>query len=237
MSALKDYDGIEIYNLYTDTKNSSYALLFFDGLWSYRSHADLLFRNIYDRPGVNLKRWDELMVGGQKVAAVGGNDSHANVGLDFGDLTGDTFFQIKLDPYERTFRTVRNHILLERGQALDATTLLDALRRGRSYLAFDIFADSTGFRFNAESNVEQRTMGDEITLPVDGALRLKITTPVKSRIVIFRDGRIVQEEIEATNKEFVVNEKGAYRVEVYLNQLRTFIGDKPWIISNPIYVR
>jgi hypothetical protein len=34
-----------------------------------------------------------------------------------------------------------------------------------------------------------------------------------------------------------VSERGVYRVEVYLPQLGKPVGDKPWIISNPIYVK
>ena len=233
----RDYDGIEVYNLYTDSKNSSYVRLFFDGLWSYRGHADLLFTNIYDRPEANLRRWDELNSAGGKLTAVAGNDAHSNVGLDFGDRAGNSFFEIKLDPYERSFRLVRNHVLLESGQTLDAPALLSALRQGRSYIAFDIFGDSGGFRFSAETGVERKTMGEEITLPAGGEVRLKITTPVRSRVVVLKNGQPVREVREITGEEISVGEKGAYRVEVYLDALRDFIGDKPWIISNPIYVR
>ena len=38
--------------------------------------------------------------------------------------------------------------------------------------------------------------------------------------------------------ELAVGERGVYRVEIYLAGLRDFLGErKPWIISNPIYVR
>jgi hypothetical protein len=34
-----------------------------------------------------------------------------------------------------------------------------------------------------------------------------------------------------------VTERGVYRVELYLPEVERIIGEKPWIISNPIYVR
>jgi hypothetical protein len=37
--------------------------------------------------------------------------------------------------------------------------------------------------------------------------------------------------------EYVAKERGSYRVEAYLPQLGKPVGDQPWIISNPIYVR
>ena len=52
-----------------------------------------------------------------------------------------------------------------------------------------------------------------------------------------RDGQVVHEERDATRKELTVDRKGVYRVEVYLEQLKGFIGERPWVISNPIHVR
>jgi hypothetical protein len=132
---------------------------------------------------------------------------------------------------------VRNHVLLEKGQSLDSATLLDALRRGRSFIAFDLFGDATGFRFTAENLSERKTMGDEIALAEGGEVRLRVTTPVKSRVVFLRDGQAVHEERDTVSVEFPTSAKGVYRVEVYLDTLSEFLSERPWIISNPIYVR
>ena len=236
---LQGFDGIEVYNLYTNSKRIRPGLLFFDGLWSYRSHADLLFSTFYERPDENLRRWDELCAArGLRLTAVAGNDAHSNVGLRLGDRTGKEFLGVRLDPYERSFSVVRNHVLLERVQPLAAGSLAAALRHGRSYIAFDIFGDSTGFRFTAHSPVETKTMGDEIALPAGGEVRLKIRTPAAARVVFFRDGQVIRELEAGTDAELAVGERGVYRVEVYLAGLRDFLGErKPWIISNPIYVR
>ncbi|HEU4594739.1 MAG TPA: hypothetical protein VFS10_06190 [Pyrinomonadaceae bacterium] len=232
------FDGIEVYNLYTNAKEINYALLAFDALWSYRSYPELLFSTFYRRPDADLKRWDEVnaSTGVRRAVAVAGNDSHSNVGFSFGDEAGEEGFGVKLDPYERSFRVVRNHVLLERGRALDTEALLDALRRGRSYIAFDLFCDSRGFRFTAENGSERKMMGDEIAL-AGGRLKLVVRVPVKSRILFFRDGQTVHEEKDALRKELTVERPGAYRVEVYLERLGGRAGSQPWIISNPIFVR
>jgi hypothetical protein len=232
------YDGVEVYNLYTNAKKINYALLFFDGLWSYGGYPDLLFVRFYERPDGNLKKWDEINAGGkQRAFAVAGNDAHANVGLSLQEQTGDKILDLKLDPYERSFRVVRNHVLLEKGEPLDADTLLSAFRRGHSYLAFDVFGDSSGFRFNAESGADRRVMGDEISLPAAGAVRLSAHSPFKCRTVFFRDGQVVQEVKDSTQAELTAERKGVYRVELYLDQLGNLLDGKPWIISNPIFVR
>jgi hypothetical protein len=233
---LSGYDGVEVYNLYTNSKEINYGLLAGDVLWSYRSYPELLFSTFYQRPDANLKKWDALNASGQgRAVALAGNDAHANVGLGLRDHTGEEFLGVKLDPYERSFRIVRNHVLIEKGQTLSAETLLAALRQGHSYISFDLFCDAGGFRFSAENGAEKKLMGDEVTLA--GGLHLSARVPVRSRIVFFRDGQVIHEEREALSKELPVERPGVYRVEVYLERLGSPSGERPWIISNPIYVR
>ncbi|MCA1629556.1 MAG: CehA/McbA family metallohydrolase [Acidobacteria bacterium] len=230
----RGFDGMEVYNLHADAKNARPLTLFFDGLWSYRSFPDLLWTRFHQTPTENLRRWDELTAVGRRVVAVAGNDAHANVGVSLQDLTGRSIFQIKLDPYERSFRVVRTHVLAPRGQAFDADALLAALSAGHAYVAFDLLSDATGFRFTASNGAEQKILGDEIAL-VSG-VRLRVAAPVESRVVLVRDGRRVDEKV-ARGAEWAVGERGVYRVECYLPQLPAPLGATPWIISNPIYVR
>jgi hypothetical protein len=233
---VNDYDGMEVYNLYTNTKKINYFVTFFDGLWSYWSYPDLMFARFYERPSDDLKRWDELIAKrNQRVVAIAGNDAHSNVGFRLGDLTGKELIGLHLDPYERTFSIVRNHVLIEKEKALTSETLLGALASGHSYIAFDLFGDSSGFTFTAENSQGRKIMGDEIEL-LDG-VRLIATTPVKARVLVIKDGQVIRDEDGTSRKEFPVTERGVYRVEVYLTQLGSLVKDKPWIISNPIYVR
>jgi cell division protein FtsL len=230
------YTGIEVYNLYTNTRKVNYFLLFFDGLWSYRAYPELMFTTFYERPTEALAKWDEQLAKQNfRPVAVAGNDAHSNVGLSLGDATGKKLFEIKLDPYERSFRLVRNHVLIEREKPLNEESLLAALRDGHSYISFDLLCDATGFTYTAENRAMKRIAGDEIGL--EDGVRLRVGTPVKSRIVLIKDGQRIAEEKETTGKEFSVSERGAYRVEVYLDQLGASFYDRPWIISNPVYVR
>ena len=228
------YDGMEVYNLYTNTKKINYFVTFFDWLWSYWSYPDLMFARFYERPSDALSKWDELTKT-RKVVAVAGNDAHSNVGFQLGDRTGKSFVGVHLDPYQRTFAVVRNHVLIEREKPFTAPALLTALASGHSYFAFDLFGDASGFLFAADNSRDQKIMGDEIEL-LDG-VRLIIATPVKSRILLFKDGQVIRDEDGAARKEYAVTERGVYRVEVYLPQLGPLVQDKPWIVSNPIYVR
>ena len=79
--------------------------------------------------------------------------------------------------------------------------------------------------------------GDEIALPDAGKVTLRVRSPVKCRMLFFRDGQALQELKDSAQAELSVDSKGVYRVELYLDQLGGFLEGKPWVISNPIFVR
>ncbi|HKY30291.1 MAG TPA: hypothetical protein VJM12_20335 [Pyrinomonadaceae bacterium] len=241
--------GVEVYNVFTNTRTISPVLMFFDTVWSYSSYPDLLFATFYERPGESLRRWDKaILTKGERLVAIAGNDAHANVG--FG-LSGESLLRVRLDPYERSFKLVRVHVLV--GTAGDSTAtpqinpdqassgqlndqaLLGAIAEGHCFIGFDLFGDTTGFRFTAQDANERKIMGDEIKL--DGEVRLTASVPVPARVVLFKDGVAIKDDWSVKSLEFVAKEKGSYRIEVYLSQLPGRVKDQPWIISNPIYVR
>ena len=226
-------DGVEIYNLFTNARQSNSAVMFFDGLWSYRSYADLMFANFFVRPAENLKCWDEAMsVGRRKLVAIAGNDAHSNVGLSVNDASGKQWLGVKLDPYERSFRVVRTHVLIKKEKGLTRESLLEAISQGHCYISFDLFGDAKGFTFTTES--PGGNMGDEV-FPI-GKLQLRAAAPLFSRFVLLKDG-VVTGEKRGTAVEFAVDAPGTYRIEAYLESLPTPATGQPWIISNPIYVR
>jgi hypothetical protein len=226
-------DGVEVYNLFTNTQVANRFVLFFDGLWSYGRYPELMFANFFVRPAENLRRWDEaIQAGNRKLVAIAGNDAHSNVGLSVNDASGKQWLGVKLDPYERSFRVVRTHVLIKRGTELSRESLLEALSQGHCYLSFDLFADGTGFGFTAAGS-GQTLMGDEV--PFTSGLRLTVNSPVNSRIVLLKDGIILDQR--TGSGDFPVSAAGAYRVELYLDSEPPPVNGQPWIISNPIYVR
>jgi hypothetical protein len=227
-------DGIEIYNVFTNSGRINPLVAFFDVVWSQRAYPELIFALYLERPELNLQKWDQSLTR-RRLAAIAGNDAHSNIGVSLKDSSGNTLLGIKLDPYETSFRLVRTHVLIKHDQALNAESLMEAIRAGHSFVGFDVLGDTTGFVFEAETPSGLRIQGDEILL--NGEIRMRVRTPVPGRIVIFRDGAVFQEESGISSKDIVVTERGIYRVEVYLPQLGSIGAEKPWIISNPIYVR
>ncbi|HEU4508832.1 MAG TPA: hypothetical protein VFR78_11375 [Pyrinomonadaceae bacterium] len=227
-------DGVEVYNVFTNARQVNPVLAFFDVLWSQRSYPELIFAHYLQRPDEALRRWDQALEK-TRLTAVGGNDAHSNIGLSLKDSSGNTLLGIQLDPYETSFRLVRLHVLLEQGKTLDSASLIEAVRAGHCFIGFDFLGDSTGFTFEAESGGERKIQGDEISLANDTKLRVR--TPVERRIMVFRNGSVLLDEYGTSSKELAVTERGVYRVEVYLPQLGNLVANKPWIISNPIYIR
>lgn len=230
------YDGVEVYNLFTNARRANPVMTFFDGLWSYRSYPDLMFANFYERPSQSLESWDKAMLTSKrKLVATAGNDAHANIGVSINDSSGNRVWGLQLDPYERSFRLVRTHVLLGRGQPLTRESLLGAIAAGHCYFSFDLFADPSGFDFTAANGSEIKNMGDEISFA--NGMKLTVTSPIAGKVLLFRDGARIKEEYGVTQQDFPVTQAGVYRVEVYLPNLPQPVTNQPWIISNPIYVR
>ncbi len=219
-------NGVEVYNVFTNAKQANPVVAFFDVLWSQRAYPDLIFAHYFQRPDENLKKWDQALTRA-RLTATGGNDAHANIGASLNDSSGKKLLGIQLDPYEVSFRLVRLHVLIDQNKPLDETSLIEAIRAGHCFIGFDFLSDSSGFAFGDQYSIQ----GDEIKLGTER--QLKIQTPVRSTIMIYKDGSVILHETGITTREFTVVEPGVYRAEVYLPQL----GNRLWIISNPIYVR
>jgi len=145
-------NGVEVYNLFTNARQIRPVVMFFDGLWSYRSYADLMFANFFQRPDENLRAWDTAMLNtNHKLVATAGNDAHSNVVVSLNDDSGRQLIGVKLDPYERSFRTVRTHVLIKKGIILTRESLLQAFSQGHCYISFDLFADAGGFSFSLKN--------------------------------------------------------------------------------------
>lgn len=225
------FDGIEVFSLHTNAKKNTPFYAFFDLIWTFPSYPELLLADFFKRPDENLRKFDEISQK-RKVTLFAGSDAHSNIGFHLlGDDAGNKLINIKIDRYETIFRLMRIYVLLKKEKPLTAENLIEAIRNGNLFIGFDVFADSAGFSFIAENEIESRIQGDEILL--GNGIKLKINSPQSARIVIFKDGEKIFEEAGKNEVIFETKEKGAYRTELYLDE----ISQMPWIISNPIYVR
>ena len=233
----EDIDGLEVFSMHKNAKKMPPFTFIPNALWSYGKYPELTLARYFLRPNENLRLYDN-QTKTKKLTLFAGNDAHSNLGFHlFGDDANNKFINLKFDRYETIFRLVRTHVLLHKDKKLTEENLLFALKNGNTYIGFDILSETKGFTFAADSGDDSIIMGDEFSLENNKEIKLTAKAPHVSRFVIFKNGEKITESAETNKIEFDVKEKGAYRVEVYLDSLGKPFDEMPWIISNPIYIR
>ena len=142
---------------------------------------------------------------------------------------GELIAKLDFDPYERSMSYVNTHILTNE---LEETSVREALRKGRAFVAHDWLCDATGFAFTASAKGQRiGVMGDELS-PANG-LVLNAETPVDAELRLIHNGAVIKTG-QGDKLSFAPREKGVYRIEAWL----VLDGEmRPWIYSNPIYLR
>jgi hypothetical protein len=236
------FDGIEVFSLHTQAKQMSWLGALGDLIWSYPSYPELTLAKNFQRPDANLAKFDEI-ASRQPISLFAGTDAHSNIGFHiFGDDAGNKLLGIKLDPYETIFRIARIHVQIEKDKEFNREALLDAIRAGRYFVGFDAIGDTTGFSLSGSSCEDKnRAEGSHLELCNDLGIRVGAhilgQSPLLSRFVVYRNGEVFSEIPASGTFEFSTTQSGAYRVEVYRDELGPPFDKIPWIISNPIYVQ
>jgi len=230
-----NFDGIEVFSLHTNAKKMNPVIFPLDALWSYGKYPKQLLAKYFVRPDANLQKYDEISAN-RKITLFSGTDAHSNIGFHLlGDDAGNKLINIKLDDYATIFGLTRAHVLLKKDKEFTRENLIEAIKNGNLFVGIDVLGDTSGFSFTAETSVETKIQGDEIAL--QNGVKLKSSAPQIVRFVIFKNGEKVFEEGGKSEIFFEAKEKGAYRVEVYLDELGSPFDKMPWIFSNPIYIR
>ncbi len=220
---VRNYQGIELWNGFSELKVRAH------GKWQTIFLAFFPKLIAHQPPLETLKIWNELLETGQKVVAVGGSDSHAGH-YHLGFLHKTIF------PYEFHFSAINTHVILEsplNGDAEnDSRAILEAVKRGRCFVANDMLAQSRGFQFYGKVEDQFIPMGSEDKFRT--GMEISIHSPQKSECRLLKDGQVVQIWNNKTEFEYKVDSPGVFRVECY----RNYLGKKRgWIFSNPIYIR
>ncbi len=219
---------------------------------------------IQDAPLEILKRWDSLTLQ-RRVVGIAGNDSHENTRFilkkkddshvelfDFYNQPrgvidartvpaatpwlrllrqkkiGDRLMTATLDPYEHSFRYVNTHVLAREQTEI---AVREALAAGHAYVSFDWIADPSGTFFRAIDGAVTTLQGDEVKRSPTLALEFGTTLEVVYRLI--HNGE-VQQFGTGRSLHVPITQPGVYRVECWLQ-----LGDelRPWLYTNPIYVR
>jgi len=218
----EDFTGIEIWNHMSE---------WMENLTEQNKYQNFLhpLKSILKPPEETLKVWDELNLK-RRVVGIGGVDAHAHKYNVLG------FFEVEIFPYKVLFKSIRTHVLtkneilksedpkqIEKSKKI----IYDALECGMCFISNDYHGDSKGFRFFGEANHKIYNMGE--TIEKRGKIKFKVLVPTQMADIRFiRNGKQI-DSVENNECEFIVNNKGAYRIEVYLN-------GNAWIYSNHIRV-
>jgi hypothetical protein len=220
---VRGFTGIELWNGLSELKTVVKGKL--DGIF-----YALFPRYLAQGPlPATLKKWDELMLKGQRVVAVGGADAHA-LHKHLGPLRRTIF------PYSYHFHSINTHLLVKNDLTGDISEdremVYDALRKGHAFIGYDLPHPTRGFRFTAQGRESTVSMGDEIRLGNGVTLQIRLPAMAECRLVC--NGEVVRNWRDQQICAHTATKPGVYRVECYVEYLGRRRG---WIFSNPIYVR
>ena len=225
-----DVTGLEVFNMFESAKESQNMYAWINWIYHQFTYEELFFFHILNMDSDLLRVWDRSTAR-RHLAGFAGNDAHQNLGLLVQTSAGDRLFQIQVDPYLTSFQFLTNHIFVPPEAEISEELVLNALRDGSSYIAFERIADPTGFSFHALAQGEVFPMGADV--PVGSQLVLQAPVPSLFKLIL---GGSVLAELEGTRFVYEAEESGAYRLEVYPLGPPALLEDQPWILSNPIYV-
>ena len=211
---VKDFTGISVFNYTCDGGERLNLLNYF--IFYFFPGLDR------DRPNnKTIEKWDELNKF-RKTIGIGTLDVHF---LYFKILN----FNIEVFPFKYFFNSIRTNVISDK--PLNEKTIYEEIRKGHVYIVHNYLGDGKGFNFYIKRDKDIFLMGDEVELKGDEKLFIK--SPSKSLIKIIYNGKCIYQKI---GREVVYEklDKGFYRVEIYRFHMFNY---KPWIFSNPIYVK
>lgn len=221
--------GMEIYNRHTDTKDDGdfegwfLKLIGDQERWKgfvelYKEFPDEIFGAGTDYWPEIFAKWDSETKK-KPFTGIGANDAHQN----------QVFNGLVIDPYEVSFRNLSTHIL---ARELTDAAIRQSLRDGHVYVSHDWLCDPKGFGFVAVNNLGVFNMGDPVTIV--GNTRLYVQTPIPAHVKLFHNGALKEERSGELFPAFETKTPGTYRVELWLAADGE---ERPWIYSNPIYLK
>jgi hypothetical protein len=253
------FDGMEVYNLHAaidpDIRQYIFGLNAYGAFGAILPFAttdaagpepDLAILGFFEDLPLYTERWDALLPL-RPVTGIAGTDVHQN---SFPGMMRDGE---RGDSYRRLMRWFSNIVLVSGEVTPDAVK--DALRAGRSYIAFEILGTPTGFDFYAEQGTSTVEMGGQTTAGATLHVRAPALfdpdpaapSPAISMRLLKVAGGTTQVAAEGESIDLPSAGAGIYRVEARIipHHLRPYLGaeadkyirDSLWVMSNPIYVK
>ncbi len=257
------YQGMEIYNFHTDTKDQSPLPILFDVLVNGNKYRHWALRQFFNPQTPILAHWDSLNQS-RKIVGFSAIDAHENQNLRARYLpdgkvqwVGNNAHNIdtmevkfwnkwlfsapdksgwKFKLLIDTYETGFNYVTnYVLADTLSSSSLSKNMKQGHLFIAFKSLGDAKGFHFFGTNAKDSviGILGDSIKL--ETLKNLKSVSPLPGQFKLIHNGKTIS---TSTEKEYQFNfsnktEKGTYRIEMNLSLQGKLI---PWIYTNPIYV-
>jgi len=257
------FQGMEIYNIHTDTKDESLAPLIFNFIVNGNKYRHWALRELFDEQKAILALWDSLNTK-RKIVGYSAVDTHENQNIrarylkdgrvEWVGPNANVFdtMEVKIwnkwllhQPDENgwifklmidTYKSGFNYItnyLL--ADTLSIPSLTEHLKKGHLFMAFKSLGDAKGFMYYSvnQDNNTGCILGDSIR--IDQVKSLNAVSPLPGQFRLIHDGKTVNISSDDIYeyKWDELIEEGAYRIEVHIKLREQYV---PWLYSNPIYI-
>lgn len=258
-----DYQGMEIYNFHTDTKDESIVPTIVNFAINGNKYRHWAFRQMFNEQTAILALWDSLNTK-RKIVGFAAEDTHENQNIRARYLTDGrvewvgpnanvidtvnvTFWNRWLfqKPDENgwifkwmvdTYKEGFNYVTnYVLADTLTAPSLAEHLKKGHLFTAFKSLGDAKGFMYYSVNKIDSINgiLGDSVKL--DQIKMFRAVSPLPGQFRLIHDGKTV--DVSSTDSyQYSWSgsmARGAYRVEMHIKLKGKYF---PWIYSNPIYV-
>lgn len=230
-------DGLEWMNGDSEWRDES-AFSMARALLAYPARGASALAHLLDRPDAVLRQWDALTLQ-RPIVGLAAADAHARIGTRGIGEGSQGGLSLHIPSYEQVFRTFSialPQVRLTGDAAADAAAVVREIRHGHVYSTIDGLAAPATMMFTATSGDVTAHGGDTIAAGAPVTLHVLSDAPSNARVVLLKDGVVVQESGGGTWEYAAGGEAAVYRVEIRLPDAPG-TPPVPWIVSNPIYVR
>ena len=258
-----DYQGMEIYNFHTDTKDESLPPVIINFIVNGNKYRPWALREMFDEQTTILARWDSLNLK-RKIVGFSAVDTHENQNfrakyLKDGRIqwigpNAKAIDTMKVRFWNKwlfhepdkngyifkwmidTYKEGFNYITnYVLADTLSVHSLAENLKKGHLYTAFKSLGDAKGFQYYSLSLKDSINgiMGDSIHF--NQVKSLNAVSPLPGQFRLIHDGKTVNISADE-GYQYAWSEpieKGAYRIEMHIRLNGKLV---PWLYSNPIYI-
>ena len=258
-----DYQGMEIYNFHTDTKDEKLTPTIINFIVNGKKYRPWAFREMFDEQTNILALWDSLNTK-RKIVGFAAEDTHENQNIrarylkdgrvEWVGPNANVIDTVKVTIWNRwlfhepdengwifkwmvdTYKEGFNYITnYVFADTLSVPSLAHHLKAGHLFSAFKSLGDAKGFIYYAVNGKDSITgiLGDSIK--IDQVKTLNAVSPLPGQFRLIHDGKTAH-VASSDGYQFEWTgpiEKGAYRIEMHIKLKEKYI---PWIYSNPIYI-